>query len=38
MRTNFSADEMKVFDLANDLARGDFSIHVDKEKVTRADL
>lgn len=38
MRTNFSADEMKVFDLANDLARGDFSLHVDKEKVTRADL
>ena len=38
MRTNFSADEMKIFDLANDLARGDFSLHVDKEKVTRADL
>ena len=38
MRTNFSADEMKVFDLANDLARGDFSPHVDKEKVGRADL
>ena len=38
MRTNFSADEMKIFDLANDLARGDFSIHVDKEKVTRSDL
>lgn len=38
MRTNFSADEMRVFDLANDLARGDFSLHVDKEKVTRADL
>ena len=38
MRTNFSADEMKVFDLANDLARGDFSLHVDSEKVSRADL
>lgn len=38
MRTNFSANEMEVFNLANDLARGDFSIHVDKEKVTRADL
>lgn len=38
MRTNFSKDEMKVFDLANDLARGDFSLHVDKEKVTRKDL
>lgn len=38
MRTNFSAEETKVFDLANDLARGDFSLHVDKEKVSRADL
>lgn len=38
MKTNFSADEMKVFDLTNDLARGDFSVHVDKDKVTRADL
>lgn len=38
MRTNFSTDEMKVFELANDLARGDFSLHVDKEKVSRKDL
>ena len=38
MRTNFSTEEMKVFDLANDLARGDFSLHVDSEKVTRKDL
>ena len=38
VKTNFSADEMKVFELANDLARGDFSLHVDKEKVTKADL
>ena len=37
-RINFSTDEMKIFDLANDLARGDFSLHVDKEKVTRKDL
>lgn len=37
-RINFSTDEMKIFDLANDLARGDFSIHVDKEKVGRKDL
>lgn len=37
-RINFSTDEMKVFELANDLARGDFSAHVDKEKVTRQDL
>lgn len=38
MRTNFSADEMKVLDLVNDLARGDFSLHVDKDKVTKKDL
>lgn len=38
MRTNFSAEETKVFDLANDLTRGDFSLHVDKDKVSRADL
>ena len=33
-RINFSTEEMKIFDLTNDLARGDFSIHVDSEKVT----
>lgn len=38
VKTNFSADEMNVFELINDLSRGDYSIHVDKEKVTRADL
>lgn len=38
MRTNFSVEEEKIFDLANDLARGDFSLHVDKEKVSRKDL
>ena len=37
-RLNFSVEEEKVLDLANDLARGDFSLHVDKEKVTRKDL
>lgn len=37
-KVNFSADEMKVYDLTLDLARGDFSLHVDKEKVTRKDL
>ncbi|MBQ4164575.1 MAG: hypothetical protein IJD87_05790, partial [Turicibacter sp.] len=37
-KMNFSTEEFKVFELANDLARGDFSIHVDKEKVTRKDL
>lgn len=38
MRTNFSKEEMSIFNLTNDLARGDFSIYVDKDKVSRADL
>ena len=38
MKTNFSAEESKILDLANDLARGDFSLHVDSEKVSRTDL
>ena len=37
-KTNFSVEENKILDLANDLARGDFSLHVDSEKVSRADL
>lgn len=37
-KTNFSVEEQKVFDLALDLARNDFSLHVDKEKVGRKDL
>lgn len=37
-RLNFSAEETKVYDLMNDLSRGDFSLHVDKEKVGRKDL
>lgn len=37
-RLNFSTEEMKVYDLMNDLSRGDFSLHVDKEKVGRKDL
>ena len=38
INVNFSAEEMKVYDLTLDLARGDFSLHVDSEKVTRKDL
>lgn len=38
MRTNFSVEEAKVLDLVNDLSRGDFSLHVDKDKCSRADL
>lgn len=37
-RTNFSTDEQKVYDLTLDLARGEFSLHVDKDKVGRKDL
>lgn len=37
-RINFSKNEMEIFNLANDLARGDFSLHVDEEKVTKKDL
>lgn len=37
-KLNFSLEEMKVYDLALDLARGDFSLHVDKDKVGRKDL
>lgn len=38
MRTNFSKEEARVLDLVNDLSRGDFTLHVDKEKCSRADL
>lgn len=37
-RTNFSKEEQKVYDLTLDLARGEFSFHVDKDKVGRKDL
>lgn len=37
-RTNFSTEDAKIFNLALDLARGDFERHVDTEKVSREDL
>lgn len=37
-KMNFSAEEMKVYDLTLDLARGEYSLHVDNEKVGRKDL
>lgn len=37
-RTNFSAENKKVYDLALDLARNDFSLHVDNDKVSKKDL
>lgn len=35
---NFSADEMQVYDLTLDLARNEFSAHIDGEKLTKKDL
>ena len=37
-KMNFSTEEFKVYDLALDLARNDFSLHVDSEKVGKKDL
>ena len=37
-KVNFSKDEIKVYDLTLDLARGDFSLHIDSDKVDRKDL
>lgn len=37
-KTNFSQSEMKVYDLTLDLARGDFALHIDKDKVSKSDL
>lgn len=35
---NFSANEMEVFELTRDLVRNNYSMHVDKDKVSREDL
>lgn len=37
-KINFSTEEYKVYDLTRDLARGDFSLHIDSEKVSKKDL
>lgn len=37
-RLNFSNEQMKVYDLALDLARGDFSLHIDKDKISKTNL
>lgn len=37
-KINFTREDEKVYDLALDLARGEFSLHVDEEKVTKKDL
>lgn len=37
-RIMFSKEQEKVYDLALDLARGDFSLHIDTEKLSKSDL
>lgn len=37
-KINFSKEESKVYDLTLDLARNDFSMHVESDKVTKKDL
>ena len=37
-RINFSKDEQNILDLTLDLSRGEFSLHVDKDKVGKKDL
>ena len=37
-RVNFTKDEAKVFDLALDLARDDYAVHIDSEKIAKKDL
>lgn len=37
-RTNFSAENQQIFDLALDLSRDEFSAHIDNNKVTKKDL
>ena len=38
IRNTFSADESKIYDLALDLSRNEFAMHVDSEKVSKKDL
>lgn len=37
-KVNFSADNQKIFDLALDLSREDFSVHIDSDKISKKDL
>ena len=38
IKNTFSADESKIYDLALDLSRNEFAMHVDSEKVSKKDL
>ena len=37
-KTNFSTENQRVFDLMLDLARDDYSVHIDKDKLSKRDL
>ena len=37
-KLNFSNEQVKTYDLALDLARGDYSLHIDNEKLSKVDL
>ena len=37
-RTNFSTENQRIFNLALDLSRDDYSVHIDREKLTKSDL
>lgn len=37
-KLNFSKDQTNVYDLTMDLARGDFALHIDNEKLSKVDL
>jgi len=37
-KINFSTEELKVYDLTHDLSVGEFSLHVDKDKLSKRDL
>lgn len=38
VKTKFTTENEKIYDLTLDLARGDFSLHIDKDKVSKKDL
>lgn len=37
-KTNFSQQQTEIAELINDLSRGDYTVHVDKDKLNRKDL
>ncbi|WP_455717768.1 hypothetical protein [Anaerosporobacter sp.] len=37
-KLNFSKEQLSAYDLTLDLARGDFSLHIDNEKLSKVDL